>query len=239
MDNAVVKKQGEPLKKVGTTDISALIKQLKKTKMFDQLCLLVLDASGSMRNLLEDGNTKTIATKTAVIDLISILKKSTKSSGFHLGIVCYDTVPQIRLHVQPIDSVKESKIDWGEEFGNGAYTRIDLALTEAEKMADAFLKSGEPESNNKRDARILLMSDGYCNEPEKTREVVTHFKDTHGDKLRFCCCLLAHTDEQDLELAESLMKEIASTDKSGKLCFTRVSNGKDLRSFFEGSSTDE
>ncbi len=239
MSNSLVKKPGAPLAKAGKADISALIKQLKKTKMFDQLCLLVLDASGSMRNILEDGNTKTKATKTAVIDLISILKKSTKSSGFHLGLVCYDTIPQIKLHVQPIDSVKESKIDFGEEFGNGEYTRIDLALTEAERMADAFLKSSEPGSNNKRDARILLMSDGYCNEPEKTREVVSKFKLIHGNKLRVCCCLLAHTDEEDLELAESLMKEIASTDKSGKLCFTRVSNGNDLRSFFEGSSTDE
>ena len=106
-------------------------------------------------------------------------------------------------------------------------------------MASAFLNTGEPGSQLKRDVRILLMSDGYCNEPDCTKETVTDIKEKHIDKIRFCCCLLAHEEEEDLEDAETLMKEIASYDKSGRHCYTRVSNGKDLRSFFEGSSTDE
>ncbi|MBL0233805.1 MAG: hypothetical protein IPQ08_09075 [Chitinophagaceae bacterium] len=40
-------------------------------------------------------------------------------------------------------------IDLGDEFGEGSFTRIDLALSEAEKMAAAFLKATEPKSVKK------------------------------------------------------------------------------------------
>lgn len=239
MSKSVIKTGSGSLGKTSSTNIAAILKQLKKTKMFDQLCLLVLDGSGSMGTVLDDESTKTEVTKSAVIDLIKLLKKSTKSSGFHLGIICYDELPKIRLHAQPVDSVSEVEIDLGVDFGEGRFTRIDLALAEAEKIADAFLKTTEPGNQLKRDARILLMSDGYCNAPHKTREVVSSIKGKHAEKIRFCCCLLANEWEEELEEAESLMREIASNDKSGKLCFTRAFNGRDLRSFFEGSSTDE
>jgi len=239
MANSIIKTNTGSVSTASGTNIAMLLKQLKKTKMFDQLCVLVLDGSGSMSHLLEDGSTKTEATKAAAIELIRTLKKSTKSSGFHVGIICYDTIPQIKLYSQPIDSINEADIDLGEEFGEGSYTRIDLALLEAEKMASAFLKTAEPGNQLKRDARILLMSDGYCNEPENTKEVSINIKSNHGDKIRMCCCLLSDEDEEALDEAETLMKHIASNDKSGKLCFTRASTGRDLRSFFEGSSTDE
>jgi len=239
MANSVIKTRAGSVSTSSGTNIATLLKQLKKTKMFDQLCLLVLDSSGSMSHLLVDGSTKTEATKAAAIDLIRTLKKSTKSSGFHVGIICFDTIPQIKLYPQPIDSINEADIDLGEEFGEGSYTRIDLALSEAEKMAAAFLKTAEPGNQLKRDARILLMSDGYCNEPENTKKVVINIKSNHGDKIRMCCCLLSNEGEEALVEAEALMKDIASNDKSGRLCFTRASTGRDLRSFFEGSSTDE
>lgn len=218
--------------------ISAIMKGLK-SKLFDQLCLLVLDSSGSMSWELDNGMSKADITRQAVIDLVETLKRSSKSSGFHLAIVTYAALPEVRLLSQAIDSIKAGQIDLGEEFGLGPATRIDLALKKAEEVATAFINSKSPGSRLERTVRILLMSDGYCNMPENTREVATAIKEKHLDAVRICCCLLSAQDEEFFEEAEDLMKSVATELKNGKICYTNGTRGSDLRSFFERSSTEE
>ena len=239
MTNKIVKKATTSVASGGTTSIAALLRGAVKTKLFEQLCLLVLDGSGSMSWCLDENVTKAQATKSATTQLIKMLSDSTKSAGFYLSIVTYADFAKVQLHTQQINNVNIDDIDLGDEFGFGKATRFDVALAEAEKIASAFLNSATPGSQLKRNVRVLLMSDGYCNKPDLTLEVAETLKSKYGDTVRFCTCLLSKDEEQSLNRAEALMQQIATTVKGDKLCYTRATTGHELRQFFERSSTED
>jgi uncharacterized protein YegL len=238
MANSIIK---TPQK--GTTktqkDISAILKGLSKVKMFDQLCLLVLDGSGSMDKMLSNGMKKANAVENATVELIKLLQKSSRSSGFHIGMVCYSSEPETRIHHQPISGINISKYNFNPMEGLGFTTRIDKALIEAEKITEAFLKSTQERSGLRTTVRILLMTDGYCDEPEKTFSIAEELKHKYQDKVRICSSLLVNEEETGWESAEMLLKSISSSDSKGELCYKRTISGSELRNFFERSSTED
>jgi uncharacterized protein YegL len=238
MSSSIIKKGQSAVKSVGGTNFSPLLKAVK-SKLFDQLCLLVLDGSGSMSWEFENGNSKAKVTEEAVLHLIAKLKSSSKSSGFHLGIITYSKIPEVRLQNQLIDNIQPSEINLGKKFGEGPATRIDLALQRAYEVATEFINNKPQGSRLERTVRILLMSDGYCDMPTNTTIVANNIKDNHGETVRICCCLLADQNEEFFLEAEELMKSIASKSNDGRIFFTNSNRGSDLRGFFERSSTEE
>ncbi len=224
-------------KKLGKEDISKLLKSMTKTKMKDQLCLLVLDGSMSMNNLIENNKTKAKATEEALNELVEILTKSANSSWFHLAVITYGAEPELCLPSQLVDKISKNDITLGDLFGKGKSTRIDKALQYAERLATAFLNSAERNKLLERDVRIVLMSDGLCHMPKSTIEIAQKIKSDYSDTIRICTSLLGKNEDSNICEAESLMKEIASKDENDQPFYTRSYNALDLRSFFERSTT--
>jgi uncharacterized protein YegL len=239
MSNKLTKTENSSVSTItGKTNMAAILKGAVKSKLFEQLCLLVLDGSGSMSRKFDESQTKTQTTIKAVTELVNLLNRSTKSSGFFLSIISYHKNASVKLHTQHIDTVNPDEIDLGSDFGAGKATRIDRALEEAEKVAEAFLNSAPSGSQLKRTVRILLMSDGYCHNPDASRELADKFKSKYLEKIRLCTCLISN-DQEDFTAAEELMKDIASLVNANKLCYTRATSGHELRQFFERSSTED
>lgn len=242
MSNPIVKSSGmSTTANLNAGNMNSFIAKLVKTKMFDQLCLLVLDGSGSMNMRLEDGQTKAGATAEGAKSLAEFLKRSTRSSGFHLAIICYSNNTQIRLYPQPVDNLELSQIVFDPMEGLGDNTMIGKALAEAEKMAKSFLNNQSVTSKLSRSVRIILMSDGYPNDPKEAISVAESIKNSYSDTtMRLCTCFLGNeNDEEHWRSAEAFMKSLASTDRSNNQFFTKSHSGAELRNFLEKSSTEE
>jgi hypothetical protein len=224
----------------GAISPASLLSNLRKAKMFDQLCILVLDGSGSMLTELEDGISKAIATANATKELIHLLQKSSKSPSFSLGVICFADVVETRLHAQSVEAINTDKVNLIPfTKGIGNKTLVMLGLEEAEKMGEAFIKSGEPNSTLKRTVRIILMSDGYAHDFAEAISYADKLRENWADKMRICTSLFGSELENDIDSAEEFLKGIASKDTSGNPYYVRSTSGPILRGFFEKSSTDE
>jgi hypothetical protein len=224
----------------GTISPASVLSRLRKAKMFDQLCILVLDGSGSMLTELEDGISKAVATATAAKELVQLLKRSSKSPSFSLGVVCFADVAETRLHAQSVDAIDTDKVNFIPfTKGVGNKTLVMLGLKEAENMGEAFLKSGEANSTLKRTVRIILMSDGYANDFDTAISYADKLRENWGDKMRICASLFGSELEEGIDKAEMFLKGIASKDTGGNSYYVRTTSGSTLRGFFEKSSTDE
>ncbi len=224
----------------GTKNAVSVLTKLRKAKMFDQLCILVLDGSGSMMNKLDDGVSKADATANAARELVHLLQRSSKSPSFSFGIVCFADVAETRLHAQYVEAIDIGKVNFIPfTKGLGDKTLVTLGLQEAANMGEAFLKSGDSNSTLRRTVRIILMSDGYANDFDDAISYADKLRENWGDKMRICASLLGSDIEAAIDKAESFLKGIVSTDTSGNLYYARTTSGSTLRGFFEKSSTDE
>lgn len=236
MSNAVSTTPGSQVQSASPV---SFLNRITKAKMFDHLCLLLLDGSGSMEMPLADGQSKAAATARGAKELMERLQKSSRSSGFHVAVICYSSTTRIRLHPQPVDSLNLAGQDFDPTEGLGELTMIAGALEEAEKMGAAFLASGPANSKLKRAVRIVLMSDGYANDPAETVAAVSRIRTTYPDTMRICTSFLVNENEEDSQLAGEFMASLASVDRDGNPYFQRTSSGAALRNFFEKSSTEE
>lgn len=223
----------------GTQASGSFLRSLVRQQRFDQLCLLLLDGSGSMTHELESGITKADAAAAATAQLLELLKKSSNAASFSLGIICFAEVVEARLYHQYVLSLEESRLDFTPFPKNATcrYTYIAKALDEAELMAEGFLNSKDASSPIQRTVRILLVSDGYATDAEEAKKSAERIKNRFGDTVRINTTIFGRSEEEEYQLAEQLLKDLASTDEKGQLCYERTPSAAALKAFLERTSS--
>ena len=232
-----------------TTGANSSVKALNQTQKFRpplkpqvmarQLCLLVLDASGSMEGAHFGGHTKADAVNEAAQGLIKRLKISSQSANFHIGIINFDT--RVIIRQQPLAVADIDPLTPVLELSDlGHATDIGKALEIAYEMSKAFLDNYQP-GRPHHSVVIMILSDGLCHSSIVTREVAERIKDAHQLNILKIATVLfqgAEEDEEDHEIAaaSALMQEVASVKQDGDKCFLKTSSAEALRRFLIASS---
>lgn len=214
------------LDELGTLDISV-------PRTFHQLAILVLDGSGSMGGKGGKLNlTKAEEVNMGVVELINRMQASRVKENFSIACIKFDNSPSVSLFPSELDSVNQHEENFDPMDGKGGGTQIHAALEEAFQMADGFINSA-PVGGVKHSAVILLMSDGMCFHPEKTKAVADKIKANQDITLASCYfSQIGGALAEDANDTKNLMMEIASHPVKH---YTTVFDGETLRKFFERS----
>ena len=226
-----------------TGSISNTISALNQTKIFRpkstpkanacQLCLLVLDASGSMRWAHYGGQTKADAVNEGTLGLITRLKQSSKRADFHVGVINFDHRVIVRQQPIPVLTMELPKALL-ELDDLGDATDIGNALKQAHLICESFL-AGQQAGGLPHSTVILLMSDGVCRDPEQTLVIAETIKQDHPmNKIKIVTSLFGDDNDESAS-AVDLLRTIASI-KDGTPCFLQTDNVEALRNFFAASS---
>lgn len=199
-------------------------------KQFHQLGIFVLDGSGSMKEQADGGVTKADAVNIAVRDLLTRFKVSRVKQNFSFSIVSFDTSAQLRTPITEASMIDDND-DYNPMNGHGGGTKIFEGLKIAEQQANDFLSQsnsgGVPHS-----VIILVMTDGACFKPQKTKQTADDIKNgVNGGKITICSTFFGQVGKSD-KAAKDLLKDIA-TDKI--MGFKEVYDAETLRTFFEKS----
>jgi hypothetical protein len=146
-------------------------------------------------------------------------------------MITFDDRPTIRLQPTDVGPSLDDNDNYDPLVGHGNGTKIYLALEEAEKLADEFLAKA-PTGGVPHSVIILLMSDGCCEDPGRTRAVAERIKKgPNGSRVTVCSTLFATVGNKDTA-GEALLKDLASDPVMG---YKTVYDGETLRGFFEKS----
>nr|WP_319570083.1 vWA domain-containing protein [uncultured Draconibacterium sp.] len=195
-------------------------------QQFHQLGIFVMDGSGSMNELTNGNIKKKDAVNMAIRDLLTRFKVSRKKNNFSFSVVAFDFTASIQTATTPLKNIDENG-NYDPMINHGSGTYIHSGLEEAQKLAKDFLTN--PTSGVPHSVIILLLSDGECHQPDRTREIAKSIKKI--EKITICTTFFSRTGENNT-VAEELMKEIASDPIIG---FKRTYDPETLRNFFESS----
>jgi hypothetical protein len=208
------------------------IGEVTESKTFHQLGILVLDGSNSM-NALGDGNVSLADNvNKAVREFLGFFKGSQQKENFSIAVLCFGVDTKVHTNITALTKIDDFA-DYNPRSngvdGNGTY--IGGALEEAEKIATEFLNSPEA-SSIPHDVRIIIMSDGLCQVPERTQEVASRLK--QNDKIMICSTLLTErskVSDTEVKEAKTVLSEVASSPNLYKTVYGEA----DLRQFFISS----
>lgn len=199
-------------------------------KTYEQLCILVLDGSGSMAAVeSSSGQVKADAVEDACRELLDRLQSSDMADQFLLAAVTFDARVECPLLPAAVNEMDEGDLILDLLHCHGGVTAVGDALARAGEMAEQFLQ-GEDDAIP-RYVVILLMSDGQSNHGTDPLPVAQQLKTrfaqskAHGPELTVAAA--AYGDDAD----EGMLRQIAS----GSSFFTRVKSGSELRDFFFSS----
>lgn len=198
------------------------IGHVTESKGFEQLGVLVLDGSGSMKSIGETGKTRAEEVSQALRGLISRMKVSRLKANFLLGVITYDQVAKVRLEPTPVTMIDETA-NYDPLDGHGGETAIGDALEAANKMSEAFLSV---QAKFPRSAVIVLMTDGNNNRGKDPLDVATSIKNS-GKHVTICVAAYGKAKEVD----SLMLTKLASDPRS----YERVYDGEKLRAWFEAS----
>jgi Mg-chelatase subunit ChlD len=212
----------EPIAKIG---------RIETPRQFSQLGLLVADGSGSMTEQAVGNISKAQATNNATRELFTRFKVSRVARNFSFALVTFDSIPQVRLQPTEVGPMLDDNADYNPLNGHGGGTNIYAALEEAEQIVNSYLASA-PLGGVPYSVVILIMSDGCCSDPSRTKQVADRIKNgPNGSRIRICSSLFATVGSTDVA-GETLLREVASDPVMG---YKTVYDGETLRAFFEKS----
>jgi uncharacterized protein YegL len=212
-----------------TYDAPVGLGKIETPRQFAQLFVPVLDGSGSMTDAAPGNITKAQATNSAVRGLLTRMKVSRIAPNFSCGLITFDTTPTVVVPTQDLSRVDDNG-DYDPLRGHGGGTNIYAALEAAETMVSDFLAL-QPAGGVSHKAVIILMSDGCCSEPARTRQVAARLKTTYAGKLTLACTLFGTIGQSDAA-GEQLLREIASDPVR---YFKTVYDAETLRQFMLAS----
>jgi uncharacterized protein YegL len=198
---------------------------------FRQLGVLVLDGSGSMTlpvDSMPGKTTKADAVNLAVRELMTRMKASRKQQNFSFAFVNFhDTVS----HSTPIIAVAD--VDDNGDFdptshGSGG-TFVGSGLEEAGRLCSQFL--GDPAEALPSSVVVLVMTDGECSDPERTKSIAAGIK-TDG-RVSIATAYFGTKGVTDSE-GPAMLREVCSDQAR---CYKTVYDGEALRKFFTASMT--
>lgn len=164
----------------------------------------------------------------AVREFLGFFKNSSQVKNFSIAVVTFDNNARVHTPITPLEAIDDFA-DYDPMNGHGGGTFIGGALAEAEKLAEQFLSSA---SGVPHDVRILVMSDGACQQPEATREVADRLK--QNAQVMICSSLftpVARAGDQETAEAKTVLQDVASAAKLYKTTYKEA----DLRQFFISS----
>lgn len=204
---------------------------VKPPRQFAQLGILVVDGSGSMTDPAKGGIQKAQATNGAVRELFTKFKASRVSRNFSFAVVTFDEKASVRLKPAPVDDNLDDNGDYNPLAGHGGGTNLYVALEQAEAIANDFLAKAPPEGVP-HSAVVLVMSDGCCSDPARTKAVADRIKQgPNGKRVIICCAFFEGLSGQDQQGA-ALLRSIATDPVMG---YKTVYDGAALREFFKAS----
>lgn len=203
---------------------------IRPPRQFLQLGILVADGSGSMTDMAAGRISKAQATNHAIREMFTRFKVARVANNFQFGLISFDERPVVRMLPCDLANVDDNA-DYDPLNGHGGGTNLFLALEEAERMAKTFL-GGAPAGGVYHSVVILVMSDGCCSDPVRTRAVADRIRHgAEGERIKICSTLFATVGAPDPG-GEQLLRDIASDPITG---YKTVYDGNTLRAFFEAS----
>ncbi len=195
-------------------------------RTFHQLGIFVLDGSYSMHEECQGGIRKREAVNLAIRELLGKFKKSRAVNNFSFAVVTFDIAAKVITETTSAISIHENA-DYDPIKGSGNGTYIHSGLSEAKKLAESFL-IGKKQNDVPHSVVIVLLSDGECHEPDKTKSVAEDI--ISNPQIKICTTFFSKMSGSIPE-AELLMKEIASAPT----LFENTYDVETLRKFFESS----
>jgi uncharacterized protein YegL len=205
-----------------------------RPKVLEELGILVLDGSGSMKEEEVPGTGISKAERVMqhqIRDpdsLVERLKGSRNSDRISIALVTFDSGVRA-LDPQRLDELDTGDLDVPLVSRHGGSTAIGRALAKADEMAQTWM--AQADVNVPRYVTILLMSDGGENCGSQPLETAASIKQrVAGDHQRdpIVIAAAAYGDSADTALLEN----IASMRPDGTRFFAKVDTGADLRDFF-------
>lgn len=204
---------------------------LLRPAAFRQAGILVKDGSPSMLDHVDSPDfvgTKGSAVAFATSGLLTRFAVSGKAANFSFaGIVFADSVVHKWGPVQAASA--DTSVDYDPTLHKGNGTSLAAGLVEAKAMTDGFLAEqvdGLPSS-----VVVLLLSDGECQTPDKTRAAAAAL--TVDPRVTLACAYFATKGQPTHGLG--LLQQICS-QPSQRFCKT-VYDAETLRKFWEASMT--
>jgi uncharacterized protein YegL len=214
-----------------TMNSPMIIGKIETPRQFSQLGLIAADGSGSMTERAVGNITKAQATNKAMRELFTRFKVSRVARNFAFGLVTFDDQATVRMPPTQVGPDLDDNGNYDPLVGHGGGTRIYNALEEGARMIDDFLAKA-PAEGVPHSAVLLLLSDGCCSDPDRTRQVADRIKNgPNGSRIKICTALFATIGNTDAA-GEALLREIASDPVMG---YKTVYDGETLRGFFERS----
>jgi uncharacterized protein YegL len=196
------------------SDISMSIGKVETPKLYSQLGVLVMDGSSSMTERAGENITKAQAANNATRELFTRFKVSRVAKHFSFAVVTFDTDDRTKMPPTQTGPELDDNGDYDPLIGHGGGTRIYRALEQADHMVNEFIRTATTE-DVPCSAVILLMSDGRCDNPAKTREVAAAIKSgENGGKVTLCTTLFATIGKSDAA-GEALLRDIATDPVMG------------------------
>lgn len=196
-------------------------------RMFHQLGILILDGSGSMKDITPDKISKGEAVDIAVRELLGRLRESRVAPNFSIAIVTFDDRAIIQTPATPIANINDyAACNPIQAHGGG--TDIGVGLRKASEIANRFLSEGLTESVP-RSVVLVVMSDGLSSgNPNKEANALKQ-----DPRITICTTLFAATNQNTPEAAaaEQLLRELATS----AMHYRTTYHSEDLRKFFIAS----
>lgn len=196
---------------------------------FAQAILGALDFSGSMSEQAAGNLTKADSVGVAMRELLTRLKASRARRNFSFGYVSFDTGVRPQLPLTAMDAVDDNA-NYNRLSDHGGGTHIFAALEDIEQQLAEYFATA-PVGGVPHSAVVLLMSDGCCAKPDKTREMANRLKAVYGPKLTLACCLFATIGSPDVA-GQQLLRDVCSDPNR---YFKTVYDAESLRGFFQAS----
>lgn len=207
------------------------IGRVNAPKQFAQLAITVLDGSGSMTEAAAGNIAKADAANGAIRDMLTRFKAGSAIANFTFAVITFDDESHVRL--APTEGpLVDDNADYNPLHGHGGGTRIHAALEAAEQMIGSFLAAA-PANGVYHSAVVLLMSDGECADPARTRQVAERLKQRFDGRLTIAATLFATIGKRDAA-GEALLREVATDPVR---FYKTVYDGETLRGFFEASAS--
>ena len=202
------------------------IGKVNPPRVFHQLGILVLDGSGSMLEMGRMQLTKAQEVNSGVLELFNRLSASRVKNNFSFACIKFDTQATVTVQPTAFENWEYFNENFDPTVDKGGGTQIFDALEKANDLADSFLKSA-PTDGLRTSVLILLMSDGLCFEPAKTKAVADHMKS--NPKIEVAGAYFGTVGENE-QAAQNLLKEVVSDPVQ---YYATVYDGDTLRRFFE------
>jgi uncharacterized protein YegL len=195
----------------------------------EQLGIFVIDGSGSMLDGHVDQSTTFVdAVKIAIKETIKRFKESKKIEYFLFAVIAFGNEAIKALDITAVVDIDPNlefiSTDYFENGAGSSSTHISTGLSLALELASSFVQN--PDAVVSRKVEVVLLTDGICHTPEKTKLVAKELKKNPAFRLHSCHLT---TNELDNEVV-ALLKEISYT-------YAIVYDKGTIRDFFIASTS--